>query len=691
MYPVSQMVDQFYSQVKHLVNESFPEKHITISPFDDPWFNEELRQLRRQRQRRYVSHGKDEKYNEIKLKFDQKLKAEIEKYKIKVENDVIEGRRGSTYPALKKLGSRLYHTPYAGFQLPNHAKMNLSPAQSAELLAEHFSKISQEYSPMNIVNLPPNIRQSLTSYNPDLAPTLSVHDVWARLVKARKPRSTVPGDLPPKLVKHCARTLAAPITTIFNAITSSATFPSQWKVEYQIPISKVSQPESEDDLRNIAKTQFFSKVYESFIGGWLLKIIKPFLDPDQCGLKGFSITHYLVKLMHFVQSSLDNRTPHAVLVASVDISKAFNRIDHNLVIQDLYDMQTPAWLLHIVISYLSDRSMFLTFNNSTSSQKSLPGGGPQGAYLGGLIFIIKYNGAFLRPPVPRPIHGPVSASKSKKVKFVDDGSIAVSVNLKQCLVPDQNERPKPLTYHERTCHVLPPQNNLLQHYIHDVEDFTKNNKMIINKEKTKVISFNKSRKWDFPPEVKFKDGSLIEHVSDMKLVGVILSANLSWYKNTEYICDKAKQKLWILRRMKKLRFSIPTLYDVYKKEVRSIVEMAVPVWHSGLTKQQTSTIEKIQKLAFKIILGEHYKSYVQARKLLSAQTLDDRRSKLCLTFAKKNLKTQESFFTKLQTQMNTRTKTNLVKEYKCRTDRFKRSSLPYLARVLNQDYKTKSR
>ena len=121
------------------------------------------------------------------------------------------------------------------------------------------------------------------------------------------------------------------------------------------------------------------------------------------------------------------------------------------------------------------------------------------------------------------------------------------------------------------------------------------------------------------------------------------------------------------------------------------VEMAVPVWHSGLTKQQTSTIEKIQKLAFKIILGEHYKSYVQARKILSAQTLDDRRSKLCLTFAKKNLKTQESFFTKLQTQMNTRTKTNLVKEYKCRTDRFKRSSLPYLARVLNQDYKTKPR
>ena len=233
-------------------------------------------------------------------------------------------------------------------------------------------------------------------------------------MKARKPHGEVPGDLPPKLVRHCAAIIAEPVTTIYNAITATSSFPSQWKIEYQIAIPKVSQPESEDKLRNIAKTQFLSKVYESFVGGWLLPIIKPYLDPGQCGLAGFSITHYLIKLMHFIQQTLDNKKPHAVLAASVDISKAFNRVDHNLVIQNLYDMHTPAWLLNIVISYLSDRSMFLTFNNIQSSQKPLPGGGPQGAYLGGLIFIIKYNGAFLRPPVPRLILGPVQAQNLRK-------------------------------------------------------------------------------------------------------------------------------------------------------------------------------------------------------------------------------------------------------------------------------------
>ena len=66
--------------------------------------------------------------------------------------------------------------------------------------------------------------------------------------------------------------------------------------------------------------------------------------------------------------------------------KAFNRVQHSLVIQDLYDMHTPNKLLKILFSYL--RSMFLSYNGASSSQKMLPGGTTQGAYLGGIIFLV---------------------------------------------------------------------------------------------------------------------------------------------------------------------------------------------------------------------------------------------------------------------------------------------------------------
>ena len=157
--------------------------------------------------------------------------------------------------------------------------------------------------------------------------------------------------------------------------------------------------------------------------------------------------------------------------------------------------------------------------------------------------------------MPRQITGPVSKSKSVKVKFVDDGSVAVSVNLKSCLIPDEQDRPRPLKYHERTCHVLPEDNNLLHHYIRDTEEFTQQNKMIINKQKTKVISFTKSRKWDFPPELSFSDGTPIECVPSVRLVGVLVTQDLKWFQNTKFICEKARSKLWILRRMQALELN----------------------------------------------------------------------------------------------------------------------------------------
>ena len=87
--------------------------------------------------------------------------------------------------------------------------------------------------------------------------------------------------------------------------------------------------------------------------------------------------------------------------------------------------------------------MHITYNGAQSTVKLLPGGGPQGAYLGGIIFIIKYNGAFLRPPIPRLIQGPVNQARAEKVKFIDDGTIAVSVDLKSNLTPDPITRSRP--------------------------------------------------------------------------------------------------------------------------------------------------------------------------------------------------------------------------------------------------------
>ena len=402
-YPTS-LVELFQEHCSKLVEIFFPIKTATISSFDQPFFTEKLRALRRERQQEYWRPGKSEKYKLLKDTFDEMFKKEVAKYKMKVINEVNEDKHRSAYKSIRKLASN--SSEDRSFSLPSHTEANLSAQEAEEVLADHFSHISQEFQPLDVASLPPSLRDELKN-SPLQGPVLQEYEVYERIKTAKIPDSSVPGDLPKKVVISFAPELASPITKIFNAITSQGEYPRQWVIEQQTAIPKVYPPECEDQLRNISGTPLFSKIYESFLSDWLLPIVTPYLDPANCGgLKGTSTSHYMIRLLHFIHSTVDKSEPHAVVMALIDLSKAFNRVDHTMVILDLYDMNVPAWLLRILISYLTKRSMILRYKGASSTPKPLPGSSPQGVFLGCFLFVIKFNGALLRPTIPRPVPKP---------------------------------------------------------------------------------------------------------------------------------------------------------------------------------------------------------------------------------------------------------------------------------------------
>ena len=103
--------------------------------------------------------------------------------------------------------------------------------------------------------------------------------------------------------------------------------------------------------------------------------------------------------------------------------------------------------------------------------------------------------------------------------------------------------------------------------------------------------------------------------------------------------------------MKNKELDIFQLFGIYTKEIGSILEMAVPVWHPGLTRPQVVDIESIQKVAFRIILDTKYSNYNAACDFFNTETLENRRIELCLKYARKNLKSDHSFFTKVGTNV----------------------------------------
>ena len=275
-------------------------------------------------------------------------------------------------------------------------------------------------------------------------------------------------------------------------------------------------------------------------------------------------------MVDFILKNLDNTSnnPKAVIAATIDFSKAFNRMSHNRIITILSDLNIPTCALKMIISYLSNRKLCVRYHGAVSSDRSMPGGGPQGTLLIVLLFILQVNFAgapcVVPATLPKGVAGPEpnpstvltpapchTENKTENKKFVDDLTILEVVDLKDNLIP-KDITIGPLNFHERHGLQLPPEKTILQHKLGDLLKFTEENKMVINAKKTKILPFNFTKSMHFIQEMSFPGGGTLDVIYQTKLVGVIIDTSLSWGPHIEFSVRNALKKLWLLIRFKNL-------------------------------------------------------------------------------------------------------------------------------------------
>ena len=208
--------------------------------------------------------------------------------------------------------------------------------------------------------------------------------------------------------------------------------------------------------------------------------------------------------------------------------------------------------------------------------------------------------------------------------------------------------------------------------------------MRMNFPKTKAMTFNVSNQIDFSPKLTM-DGQDIQTVEEMRILGLVIRSDLKWSSNTENLVSRAYKKLWMLRRLKIFGAAKVDLVDIYTKHVRSILELAVPAWHSGLTVKESVDIERVQKAALRIILSNEYNNYTSALETCNLSSLKERRIKLCLKFANKSEKHPKhtKWFKRNERIKVTRHKQPTFCPVFSRTKRFENSPLSYLTKLLN--------
>ena len=167
-------------------------------------------------------------------------------------------------------------------------------------------------------------------------------------------------------------------------------------------------------------------------------------------------------------------------------------------------------------------------------------------------------------------------------------------------------------------------------------------------------------------------------VRECKILGIFINDNLKWETHIEYICKKAYGRIWMLRRMMELALDYQIILDFYFKEIRSVLEYGCVVFHSGLSKKLSNTIENVQKNILSMLaayIGIKF-SNNEACIFFIAEQLYSRRCELQKTFARRN----KHMFTKVTSKPYLRSADKqLFKEYTCRTKRYQTS--PWVALV----------
>ena len=267
-----------------------------------------------------------------------------------------------------------------------------------------------------------------------------------------------------------------------------------------------------------------------------------------------------------------------------------------------------------------------------------------------------------------------------RFKFIDDMSLLEIINLITCGLSLYNFQEHVGSDIPVDGKYLDVQNCKSQQILDSVVNWTDINKMKLNETKTKYMVFNPSRNYQFG--VRFQlNGKPLEKVEETTLLGTVISSDLSWASNTNFIVRKSYKRLEIIRKL--YSFDVPTLdlVHIYTLYVRSVLEFNCCVWHHSLNEDQRNEIERVQRVACKIILKQNYISYEKALKDLGLDTLDDRRTKLCKRFAQKCVKgpTQISDMFPLDETRHS----NKFKVTFARNSRLLHSAIPQMQRILN--------
>ena len=557
-------------------DKTFPKKEVTIKPktLHFPWMTEGLIRSSKRKQKLYDKYlGKRTYENEKAYKTYKRI---FERIKKKAKKDYFskrinkfQGNSKQIWNTIKDIIGRSKST----MQFPQELKYKNQISRQKPVIADTFNDFFSSIG-KNLASKIPISNKDVLSYigNYDKNMTsepLTIEELDQAFKSLQANKSPGIDEVDINVVQSAYEIIRPLLFHIFDLSLKQGIFPSDMKIAKVTPIFKSGEKDDPGNYRPISVLPCFSKILEKIMYNRLYEYFtnNDILYKKQFGFqRKHSTEHALLELIDKISDSFEK--DEFTIGVFIDLSKAFDTVDHNILTAKLERYGVTDKNLDWFKNYLTGRKQCISYGDLTTTAKKIECGVPQGSILGPLLFLIYVND----------LH---NASKVLDfILFADDTNLFYSnKNLKTLFEIVNNE----LTL---------------------INEWFIANKLSLNVKKTKYILFCKRIKVnDLPLRLPslYINNTQIKRVYDTTFLGVIIEESLNWNKHISSIENKISKSIGILYKAKQV-LEIESLKKLYFAFIHSYLNYCNIIWGSTF-KSNLKKLYSKQKHALRIMFG----------------------------------------------------------------------------------------